>query len=171
MLPLVVLAFLSIVGGYLDLPRTLGNHTWFSDFMHTSLPETKELASSTERNLQIGASLMSLVGILFAYYFFLREPGLVRRFVATPVGAALHRFWFLGWGFDWVYDNFIVGTYARVARADKNDLFDLPVAALALINQGANIVLSWTESGQLRWYAASVAAGGIVAVGIVVFFA
>ncbi|MGA2285396.1 MAG: NADH-quinone oxidoreductase subunit L, partial [Dehalococcoidia bacterium] len=35
MLPLVVLAFLSIVGGYLDLPRTLGNQPWFSDFMHT----------------------------------------------------------------------------------------------------------------------------------------
>ncbi len=171
MLPLVVLAFLSIVGGYLDLPRTLGNQPWFSDFMHTSLPETKELASSTERNLQIGASLMSLIGILFAYYFFLREPGLVRRFVATPVGAALHRFWFLGWGFDWVYDNFIVGTYVKIARANKSDLFDLPVAAIALINRGANIVLSWTESGQLRWYAASVAAGGVIAVGIVVFFA
>jgi NADH-quinone oxidoreductase subunit L len=170
MLPLVVLAFLSIVGGYLDLPRTLGNQPWFSDFMHTSLPETKELASSTERNLQISASLISLIGIFFAYYFFLREPGLVRRLVATPVGAVLHRFWFKGWGFDWVYDNFIVGTYVKVSRADKNDLFDMPVAALALVSQGLNIALSWTESGRLRWYAASVAAGGVIAVGIVVFF-
>ena len=45
MAPLVILAFLSIVGGFLDLPRTLGDQPWFSDFMHTSLPETKALAT------------------------------------------------------------------------------------------------------------------------------
>jgi NADH-quinone oxidoreductase subunit L len=171
MLPLVVLAFLSIVGGYLDLPRTLGNHPWFSDFMHTSLPETKELATSTERNLQMSAAAISIVGILLAYYFFLREPGLVRRLAMTPVGAALHRFWFVGWGFDWVYDNLIVGTYVRVSRANRSDVFDLPIRGAALISQGGNIALSWSETGQLRWYAASVAFGAIVAIGIVVFFA
>jgi NADH-quinone oxidoreductase subunit L len=170
LLPLVVLAFLSIVAGFLDLPRTLGNQPWFSDFMHTSLPETKELAASTERNLQIAASVISLSGILLAYYLFLRAPELVRRLVATPLGAALHRFWFVGWGFDWVYDNLIVGTYVLVARANRDDAFDLPVKAIAQINRGGNIVLSWTESGRLRWYATSVALGAVIAVGIVVIF-
>jgi len=168
-IPLVVLAFLSIVAGYLDLPETMGKHLWFSDFMHTSLPETRELATTTVLNLQIVASLASVGGIALAYYLFLREPGLVRRLVVTPVGAALHRFWFLGWGFDWVYDNLIVNTYVRIARTNKDDLFDLPVRAIATINQAGNIVLSGTQTGQLRWYASSVAFGAIVAVGIVVF--
>ena len=91
---------------------------WFSDFMHTSLPETKELAiehraQPPDRRLRRRSSGSSL-----AYYLFLREPGLVRRLVATPVGAALHRFWFVGWGFDWAYDNLIVGTYVRLSRAE-----------------------------------------------------
>ena len=169
LLPLVVLAFLSIVAGFLDLPRTLGNQPWFSDFVHTSLPETKEIAGSVERNLQIVASLASIGGILLAYYFFLREPGFVRRLVMTPLGAALHRFWFVGWGFDWAYDNLIVGTYVRLARANRADVFDLPMRGIALINQAGHIVLSRTETGRLRWYATSVAFGAIVAVGIVVF--
>jgi NADH-quinone oxidoreductase subunit L len=168
-IPLVVLAFLSIVAGYLDLPETMGKHLWFSDFMHTSLPETRELATTTVLNLQIVASLASVGGIALAYYLFLREPGLVRRLVVTPVGAALHRFWFLGWGFDWVYDNLIVNTYVRIARTNKDDLFDLPVRAIATINEAGNVVLSATQTGQLRWYASSVALGAIVAVGIVVF--
>ena len=168
-LPLVVLAFLSIVAGYLDLPETMGNRLWFSDFMHTSLPETKELATSTVLNLQIVASVASIGGILAAYYVFLREPGLVRRLVMTPVGAALHRFWFVGWGFDWAYDNLIVGTYVWLARVNRADAFDQPIRAIALINQAGHFVLSTTQTGQLRWYATSVAFGAIVAVGIVVF--
>ena len=171
LLPLVVLAFLSIVAGFLDLPRTLGHHLWFSDFMHTSLPETEEIAGSIERNLQIAASLASVAGILLAYYFFLREPGLVRRLVMTPAGAALHRFWFVGWGFDWVYDNLIVGTFVRVARANRADVFDLPIKAAVLISRAGHILLSRTETGRLRWYASSVAFGAVVAVGIVVLFA
>jgi NADH-quinone oxidoreductase subunit L len=168
-LPLVVLAFLSIVAGYLDLPETMGNRLWFSDFMHTSLPETKELATSTVLNLQIVASVASIGGILAAYYVFLREPGLVRQLVMTPVGAALHRFWFVGWGFDWAYDNLIVGTYVWLARVNRADAFDQPIRAIALINQAGHFVLSTTQTGQLRWYATSVAFGAIVAVGIVVF--
>jgi NADH-quinone oxidoreductase subunit L len=170
MLPLVVLAFLSIVAGYLDLPRTLGDQTWFSQFMHTSLPETEEIGMSTEAYLQVGASVASILGILLAYYFFIREPGLVRRMVLTPIGAVLHRFWFIGWGFDWVYDNLIVGTYVRLARSNRADVFDLPIQAVAYVNQVGNIILSSTETGKLRWYATSVAIGAVVAVGIVVFF-
>ena len=167
--PVVILAFLSIVAGYLDLPRTLGNQPWFSDFIHSSLPVTKEIAGSTERNLQIAASLVSIGGIVAAYYIFLREPGLVRRLVMTPVGAALHRFWFIGWGFDWAYDNLIVGTYVRLSRANRADVFDQPVRAIEMLNRAAHLVLSVTQTGRLRWYATSVAFGAIVAVGIVVF--
>jgi NADH-quinone oxidoreductase subunit L len=139
-----------------------------SDFLYTSLPQTAELATSTVAWLQVAASVVAIAGIAAAYLF-LREPGLVRRLVTTPVGAALHRFWFVGWGFDWAYDNLIVGTYVRVARANRADLFDQPVRLIEMLNQAAHFALSLTQTGRLRWYATSVAFGAIVAVGIVVF--
>jgi NADH-quinone oxidoreductase subunit L len=168
-LPLVILAFLALVSGFLDLPATFGGHEWFSDFMHTALPETPTLATGTVAGLQVVASVAAIAGIFAAYYLYIREPGIVRRLVATPVGAAVHRFWFVGWGFDWAYDNLIVGTYVKVSRANRADLFDVPIKAIALINQVLHIALSATETGRVRWYAGSVAAGAIILIGIVVF--
>ena len=168
-IPLVVLAFLSIVAGFLDLPPTMGDRPWFSEFMHSSLPSAEEPSTSAVLYLQLAASVASIAGIALAYYLFIRQPELVRRMVLNPIGAALHRFWFMGWGFDWLYDNLIVNTYARVARANRDDVFDLPVRAIAVMTQTGNVVLSGTQTGRLRWYATSVAFGAVVALGIVVF--
>jgi NADH-quinone oxidoreductase subunit L len=169
LVPLVILAVLAILAGFVDLPQTFGTHAYFSDFMATSLPETGGLMTGTVLNLQIAASVASIAGIFAAYYLYIREPSLVRRLVVNPLGAALHRFWFVGWGFDWAYDNLIVGTYVRVSRANKADAFDQPVKIIEKINQAFHFLLSQTETGRLRWYAGSVAFGAIVAVGIVVF--
>jgi NADH-quinone oxidoreductase subunit L len=169
MVPVSILAVLAIVAGFVDLPETMGNHPFFANFIATSLPETPELLTSTARNLQIGASFASLVGIFAAWYLFIVNPGVVRRLVLNPAGAALHRFWFVGWGFDWAYDNLIVGTYVKVSRANRRDLFDQPVKLVEKISEVFHFLLSWTETGHLRWYTASVVFGAIVAVGIVVF--
>ena len=167
-LPLVVLAFLSIVGGFVDLPETLGHRLWFSDFLHTSLPETEELAKSTIGNLQIAAALVSLGGVALAYLLFMRSPQVVDSLVRTPLGKALHQFWFVGWGFDWLYDRLLVRPFVWVARANRSDPFDQIYAFIAWTARIANGTLSDTQTGRLRWYAAGVAFGGIVAVAIVV---
>ncbi len=169
LVPLVILAVLAILAGFVDLPQTVGDHAWFSDFVTTSLPETGGLMTGTVLNLQVAASVASIVGILAAYYLYIREPGLVRRLVLNPAGAALHRFWFVGWGFDWAYDNLIVGTYVKLARANRADVFDQPVKIIEKINQVFHLLLSLTETGRLRWYAGSIAFGAVVAVGIVAF--
>jgi NADH-quinone oxidoreductase subunit L len=169
-LPLVSLAFLSIVGGFVDLPRTLGDQPWFSNFLHSSLPELEALGGGTVFKLQLAASVTSIVGILLAYYFVLRNPEPVGRLVATPVGSALHRFWFIGWGFDWLYDMVLVRPFVWIARAGRGDLFDLVFTFIAFINRLANNALGSTETGRLRWYAAGVAFGAVLAVGIVVAF-
>jgi len=167
-LPVVVLAVLSVLGGFVDLPRTLGNQPWLAEFLHSSLPETKELSSMTVFNLQIAASLAAIAGILLAYVFVLRRPELTRRLVATPIGTALHGFWFVGWGFDWLYERLFIRPFVAVARAGRGDAFDLIFRAIAFVNRSFHLALSETQTGRLRWYAAGVTFGAVAAVGIVV---
>src|SRR5580698_8180231 len=95
--PLVLLAFFSIVGGYLKGPL-LG-------FMNSALPATIEAhtAGLTEAGSQATAATAFIIGVFFAYLFHLRKRGLADALVANPVGLALHEWWYTGWGFDWVY--------------------------------------------------------------------
>jgi len=169
-IPLVILAALSIIGGYIELPETLGNLPVFSNFTASILP-----APSLARGgigvllpLQIVAALAALGGIYLAYLFFLRRPQLARSLSHARLGAALHRFWFSGWGFDWLYDHLLVYPYIWLARVDRTDVFDYIYQGLAALTRALWRGLSRTQAGMLRWYAAGVAVGAIVIIALVV---
>jgi NADH-quinone oxidoreductase subunit L len=160
-IPLVVLAFLSVAGGFVPLPR----------FLQSVLPATETAVgmAGSEAGLQLIAALVSLAGIGLAYLFYLRSPQYVAAFVQRPFGAALQRFWFSGWGFDWLYDRLFVRPYVWLARADKDDVIDLIYQGIAWVSQALNRALSRTETGQLRWYALGIGAGAILIIAIEVF--
>jgi NADH-quinone oxidoreductase subunit L len=166
-MPLVVLAFLSIVGGFVPLTGFLETVLPASAYAHPgSMTAGKEGA---EAGLQVIAGLVSLAGILAAYLLYLRSPQYVEAFVRTPLGAALHRFWFSGWGFDWLYDRLFVRPYVWLARADKDDVIDRIYQGIAWVSQALYRALSRTETGQLRWYAMGIGVGAILIIAIVVF--
>ena len=169
--PLIVLAVLSVVGGFVELPDTLGNVPLLTTFLQTALPATVTASAgvNTELNLQILATVVSLTGVLLAYLLFLRGPRFVASLVRTPVGTVLHRFWFAGWGFDWVYDTFVVRPFMWTARFNKNDFFDLIYQAIAWVSQALHRILSLTQTGKVRWYAMGIAAGAVITIAIVVF--
>jgi len=56
---------------------------------------------------------------------------------------------------------------AWFARIDKNDFIDRFYTGIARLNQLAWRVLSRTETGRLRWYAAGIAAGSVVFIAVV----
>jgi NADH-quinone oxidoreductase subunit L len=169
-LPLVVLAVLSVLGGFVEMPATLGGLSLFSDFMHTALPAVavEHAALSTEWVLQIVAALVSLAGIYLAYLFYFQQPDLVSRLTTGAVGAALQRLWLAGWGFDWLYDQIFVQPYIWLAQSNKEDNLDLIPLGVARLNQLFHHLLSRTQSGQVRWYALSIALGAILTIAIVV---
>ncbi|MDA8163442.1 MAG: NADH-quinone oxidoreductase subunit L, partial [Desulfobacteraceae bacterium] len=102
LIPLVVLAGLSLAGGFIDLPGMLSS-------AHGPLPALpSRLRSAAGLASEVTASAVSLAGIYLAYLLFLRRPGLVRSLAATAPGKNLHRFWFSGWGFDRLYDALLV---------------------------------------------------------------
>ncbi len=83
--PLIVLALLSIVGGFVELPDTFGNMPVFSNFISPVFPILLEhVTGSMELILQIVASLVSISGIVLAYVLYLRKPALYREAGSIP---------------------------------------------------------------------------------------
>ncbi len=168
--PLVVLAVFSIIGGFINLPETLGGQPLFSRFLQSVFPERmgSQNAPGTESLFQIIAAVASLLGILMAYVLYLQRRQLAVRLAESPVGAGLRQFWFSGWGFDRLYDIFLVIPFVRLAAIGKNDIIDSVYTGIAYLNRAIHGVLSDTQTGNIRWYALSIAVGAVIFMGIVV---
>jgi len=162
-IPLGILAFLAIVGGYLKEPL-LG-------FLHSALPETIEarVGGLTETGSEAIAGLLFLVGLYFAYLFHLQKRNLADSLVANPVGRALHQWWFADWGFDWIYDKAFVQPFTWVANVNKSDFVDGFYTGVARLTELFYRGLSSTQTGRVRWYAAGMAAGSVLFVAMVLF--
>jgi NADH-quinone oxidoreductase subunit L len=193
-LPLVVLAVLSVVGGLVDLPHTLGNLPFLSDFLHQILPAANMASEGlgTELLFQVIAGVVSVGGVYFAYLLILRRRQVVERWARSSLGSFLRRLWFGGWGFDRLYDTLVVRAYAWCAQANRHDIIDSfyetvvvrPYRWLARINRGDAIdllftglarlatalhaLLSRTQTGRVRWYAAGITLGAAIAIALVV---
>ena len=166
--PLVVLAVLSIVGGLVEVPRTLGNLPAFSTFMHSVLPAGPEVGR-VEGVLELGAAIAAFGGIALAWLLYLRHPRLVAALAAAPIARQLGRFWSGGWGFDLLYDRLLVRPYRCFARADEHDVFDEPSRGIALASRAMNRALARSQNGRARWYVMGLAAGTAIIVALVLF--
>jgi len=169
--PLLILALLSIIGGFVELPKTLGNIPLFTDFMRPVFSDTASTPGTEggELTLQIIASIVSLAGILLAWLFFLRRPQDADKLAQAPAAASLQRFWFSGWGFDRLYDTLFVRPYLWAARANKDDFIDSGYTEIAKFNRAVHQVLRFTQTGSIRWYAMGITLGAVVFLGIIVF--
>jgi NADH-quinone oxidoreductase subunit L len=168
--PLVILGLLSIIGGFVELPETLGNLPLFSTFMQNVFPgkSVEHADAGAELILQVIASLVSIAGIFIAYLLFLRRPLYAETLSKTPAGSTLQSFWFSGWGFDRLYDMLFVRPFIWLAQINRDDFIDSGYTGIAYLNRAVHSVLSKTQTGNIRWYAMGIAMGAVVFLGIVV---
>jgi NADH-quinone oxidoreductase subunit L len=169
-LPMVVLAVLSLTAGLLELPKSLGNLPILSDFLASALPAAAEAAARQGREglFELISGCVSLGGILVIYLFLRTAPRFTGKLVRTPVGAALHRWWFVGWGFDALYDWTVVYPYIWLARVDRNDVVDLFYRGIAWMSRLGYRGLSTTQTGRVRSYALGLAVGAVLIITLVV---
>jgi NADH-quinone oxidoreductase subunit L len=169
-LPLVVLAAFSIVAGFVQMPEGMGDVQLFAGFVKPVLPAApiEPGAGGPELALGLAAAAASLLGILAAWWLFLARPALLESAVRSPVGAALHKLWFEGWGFDRLYDVLLVRPLVWLARVNRADFIDGFYRAIGAAGDGLHLVLRLTQTGHVRWYAAGVAFGAIVAIAVLV---
>ncbi|MGE5109548.1 MAG: NADH-quinone oxidoreductase subunit L [Acidobacteriaceae bacterium] len=170
-LPVVVLAALSIIGGFVNIPATLGNVPAFTGLLHSALPEVMETRTEgMSEGLSEGvAAITFALGLALAYYLFLRRRSVPERLGSSGVARAIHRFWFTDWGMDWLYDRAFVRPVIWFARVDKSDFIDAFYNGIARLTEISWAALRETENGQLRWYAAWITAGTVIFVAIVLW--
>ncbi len=169
-IPLVVLAFLSVVAGFVELPAWMGNHPFFSNFLSGVLPVPNDIhgGTSIDAILTAAAAVISLGGIYVAYFFFLRRPQYSEALARSPLGSPLHRFLFSGWGFDRLYNVLFVRPVVWLARVNKDDVVDTFFDGVGYIARVFNRGLSMTQTGRVRHYAIGILIGAVIITGIVV---
>jgi NADH-quinone oxidoreductase subunit L len=161
-IPLIILAILSLAGGFIELPHTLGHVALFSDFLRPVLPEVivQPKTLSSEWIMQGIAAGLSLLGIYIAYYFYVLKPAL-----ATQIQVAvseLHQFLFTGWGFDTVYNTLFVKPFVFLATINKDDVIDKGYAFIVSGTDFFHRMFAATQSGILRWYVMGLVVGAIL---------
>jgi NADH-quinone oxidoreductase subunit L len=87
----------------------------------------------------------------------------------APLSGTVHRLWFSGWGFDRFYDAILVKPFVWAARTNKDDVVDAWYSGFASMNRLLHLLLSLTQTGNLRWYAMGLAFGAVAFLGIVLY--
>ena len=154
--PLVILAVLSLIGGFVELPASFGNIHLFSGLISGSLPA---VATRDKDNLEIlfqfMSALIALSGVFLAYRIYFKKPGLFEHYSHTT----MNKFFEGGWGFDKLYDNLFVKPIVWLSLIDKEDFVDLWNIGISRLALFFNSMMSATQNGKLRWYILSLAAG------------
>jgi NADH-quinone oxidoreductase subunit L len=150
--PLVILAVLAIVGGYIGLPAALGGANPFEHWLHpvvtqgaqahTLLGETPQEAGALEYLIMLVSVVVALLGIWLAYSGYLRQaswPGKLSKGAAYT--TVLNKYYV-----DQIYDTVISQPIVKISEV-MAQWFDLGVID-GLVN-GVAAFFGWV-AGWLR---------------------
>jgi NADH-quinone oxidoreductase subunit L len=154
--PLIILAVLSVIGGFIELPTSMGNFHLFSNLVNNTLPEVAiKNVEQLEWLFQLISALIALSGIYLAYRFYFKKPTYIESFKHSRLNHSFEK----GFGFDKVYDTVIVKPIVWLAEIDKKDIFDQMNISISKLAIWGNHFLSIAQNGKLRWYLLSFAIG------------
>lgn len=158
-IPLIILASLSLVGGFMELPDNLGPIRLFSRLLTPLLPAiTLSNETTPEWMFQIISAIISVGGIYLAYIFFYKKSA----FSVSFGKSRLSNFFYKGWGFDRLYDILFVRPIVWLSEINKKDFIDTIYTCIATATGFFNVLLTKTQNGKLRWYVTVLTAGIIV---------
>lgn len=150
-LPLGILLVLSTGLGHLIVPPLDG-----------VLPSNHTAEQGVKHFVEIMTIATAIAGTALATFLFLFDTKIVKSIASSSIGKLLTKLWFAAWGFDWLYDKVFVKPYvffAQILRKDPIDkTFNLIPAGISQVYR----MLSATQTGSVRWYAATIAAGVVI---------
>jgi NADH-quinone oxidoreductase subunit L len=188
--PLIILAFLSVVGGWINVPEAIGHmpvlgwvpHSeWLHEWLHPiTAPADDVLASNVgefahQSPLGGGEALWALLSFAVASIIIvLTTRALGRRVVDPAVGAAAPRGFrkvlYNKWYVDELYDRTVVRPLLAVSRASwrfiDETLIDGLVNGAGYLSRFAGWSGSRLQTGQLNTYAFAIVVGVLVVLGI-----
>jgi NADH-quinone oxidoreductase subunit L len=167
-IPVAILTFLSLVGGWIQVPS--GWHL-MEDWLHPVLadaPET-ELSGAAETISVLGSLVAVLVGAGLAWWVFLADPGRRERLASRFPGprSVLDRAWL----FDEIYDTTVVAPTRELGdtllrTGEPGVAQGIVTGGLATVGS-AGRVLGRIQTGLVRSYV-FVMVAGVVAVALIV---
>jgi NADH-quinone oxidoreductase subunit L len=171
-LPLVVLAVLSIGGGWLGWPHAMGGGAWLQDWLapvlagghaHGHGPQEIKL----EISLAVLSSLVALAGLSCGYFVYVRRPR-----IAQAAGRLLrglpHRLISRKYYVDEIFAAVLYRPLERLAHVvffrwvDRALIDGMLVNGAALLALVAGSVLRLMQNGMIRFYAWVFAAGAAI---------
>lgn len=164
--PLVLLAILSIVGGFVGVPHALGGHNMFEHFLMpvvgVSMPEAHNVDHSAELPL-MGLSVgVAMLGILGAFYAFLWNPAFGDKIASAAGGfkKLLENKWYV----DELYEALILGPIRKIADWVSFKFVDFMVIdgfvnGLGPFAYAVGDRLKLLQNGKVRMYLAYIFAG------------
>jgi NADH-quinone oxidoreductase subunit L len=185
-LALVVLAFGSVVAGYVGLPHALGGSNRFEQFLAPSLgsagsepegqsplageasAETAHESTGTELSLMAVSSVVALGGIWIAALLFLQRPDVAGRLAGRYAGLRgllLNKYYV-----DEIYDAVIVQPVRIVSEHGLWKIVDARLIDGAVNGVGAAVgassgLLRRIQTGSVRVYAAALFLGLVLVLG------
>ncbi|KKO14905.1 MULTISPECIES: NADH-quinone oxidoreductase subunit L [Pseudomonas] len=157
-LPLGVLIVLSTFVG-----------AWITPPLAGVLPESAGHAGGEAKHaLELTSGAIAIAGILLSALLFLGKRRFVSAIANSGIGRVLSAWWFAAWGFDWIYDKLFVKPYLLISHILRKDPVDRSIGLIPRLARGGHVAMSKTETGQLRWYTASIAVGAVLVLGAVV---
>jgi NADH-quinone oxidoreductase subunit L len=167
--PLMILALLSLVGGWFAAPALWGGPNYFADFLAPVLGNAEaaggEAAHSLELTLSIVAVLAAGIGLIIAWRMY---SGKVTRGTYTGLSKILYNKYYV----DELYQAMIVGPLVWLSRnifwkVVDVGVIDGSVNGIAHGTEAVGDTVRHTQSGNVRSYAVWVIIGAIVILAIV----
>lgn len=166
--PLVLLAFFTVTVGFIELPHNFGDLQLMSGLLGGVLPEVQVLHDTPlpEWLFQIIAAGLTFIGIYLAYVFVVKPSGLIQTFLGSEFASTMHKLWYSGWGFDWLYDHLLVKPFVYLAKINKNDIVDQLYNGLVRATDFFHLQFRKTQNGYLRWYVMGFVVGAVVVLAV-----
>jgi NADH-quinone oxidoreductase subunit L len=159
MIPLVILAALSVGGGFIPIPAFLEKI-----FPAVEVPE--------DFSLVVISVLFGVGGIALAYVMYILKPGMADS-LATNLGG-LYTAVYNKWYVDEIYDAAVVnpvvdGSRTVLWKAADAGMIDGSVNGVGFTARGVGGVLRLMQSGNIRSYATWVLFGGVMVIAVMAF--
>ncbi|PIP08196.1 MAG: NADH-quinone oxidoreductase subunit L [Syntrophobacteraceae bacterium CG23_combo_of_CG06-09_8_20_14_all_50_8] len=190
-IPLMILAFLSLVGGYVGIPHILGGGNCIEQFLAPVFGPTTHLAStgsfdiisaawasagaaghdgSLELALMVLSVIIALIGISIAYVFYVKNPALPQRFTAkcARLYHVVHNKYFVDELYDLIFVRGTLKAGGFLLKAVDDGMIEGLVNGTAATMKRAGDKLRRIETGYVQEYAIGIILGAIVVVGYLI---
>jgi NADH-quinone oxidoreductase subunit L len=167
--PLMILAFLSLTGGWFALPAMWGGKDYFSEFLKPALGSAEQTETVMTHNMELA---LSGVAVAAAFLGLIVAWRMYRGKVTEGKSEGLHRVLYNKYYIDELYQALVVGPLVWISRNILWKVVDLgmidsTVNGIADGSRAIGDTVRHAQSGNTRSYAVWVLIGALVVAAII----